>query len=43
MNTLGQVVKRDHTVIFKADEVDSDGEIPAPFCYMKSKAALGLN
>ena len=34
---------RDSTVVFKQDEIDSDGEIPAPFCYMKSKVALGLN
>ena len=43
MSNLGMVVKRDGTIIFKPDEIDSDGEIPAPFCYMKSKAALGLN
>ena len=22
--------------MFREDEVDSDGEIPAPYCYMKS-------
>lgn len=27
---------RDGTIIFMANEVDEDGEIPAPFCYMKS-------
>jgi hypothetical protein len=29
-------VLRDGTIVFRAEEVDEDGEIPAPFCYMKS-------
>ena len=28
--------------MFREDEVDDDGEIPAPYCYMK-KDNLGIN
>jgi hypothetical protein len=35
-NSEGQIVLRDGTIVFRADEVDEDGEIPAPFCYLKS-------
>jgi hypothetical protein len=28
--------------VFRPDELDSDDEIPAPFCYQKHKEALGL-
>lgn len=42
LDEVGRVVMRAGTVVFKADEIDSDGEIPAPFCYMKSKQALGM-
>jgi hypothetical protein len=31
------------TIVFRADEVDDDGEIPAPFCYQKNKESLGLD
>jgi hypothetical protein len=34
-NGNGQIVLRDGTIVFRKDEVDEDGEIPAPFCYMK--------
>lgn len=43
VNDEGQIVTADGTVVFKVDEVDEDDEIPAPFCYQKSKASLGLN
>ena len=36
------VITKRGLVVFRADEVDSDGEIPAPFCYMKNKDSLGL-
>jgi hypothetical protein len=34
------VVKRDGQVVFRAEEVDSDDEIPAPFCYELKKQQL---
>jgi hypothetical protein len=36
INNQGEVVLKDGTVIFRAEEVDEDGEIPAPFCYRKN-------
>jgi hypothetical protein len=42
INDHGQVVTRDKTIIFRADEVDEDDEVPAPFCYYKNKDSLGL-
>lgn len=33
IDPASNVVKRDGQVIFRADEIDSDDEIPAPFCY----------
>jgi hypothetical protein len=39
---LGNVVLRNGTVVFRSDEIDEDGEIPAPYCYMK-KDNLGMN
>ena len=30
---------KDGTVIFRKDEVDEDGEIPAPYCYWKNGCA----
>ena len=36
------VVTKSGAVIFKPDEIDSDGEIPAPYCYMKNKDSLSL-
>lgn len=29
-------------MVFKKDEIDEDGEIPAPYCFMK-KDTLGMN
>ena len=43
INDNGQVVLKDGTIVFRKDEVDEDGEIPAPFCYMKAKGNLGLS
>jgi hypothetical protein len=37
----GNIVKRDGEMIFRIDEVDSDDEIPAPFCYDLKKGQLG--
>lgn len=34
------VVRRDGTVVFDAEDVHSDGEIPAPFCYEAKKHQL---
>ena len=42
MNDMGQILKNDGTIIFKEEEVDADGEIPAPFCYLKGKDSLGF-
>ena len=42
MDDMGQILKNDGTVIFKEEEVDADGEIPAPFCYAKGKDSLGF-
>ena len=33
---------RDETIVFREDEVDDDGEIPAPYCYWK-KDSLVMN
>ena len=39
----GNVITRaPERVIFEADELEDDGEIPAPFCYMKNKENVGL-
>lgn len=42
LDEVGRVIMRGGPWVFKAEEIDSDGEIPAPFCYMKSKQALGM-
>jgi hypothetical protein len=42
MNHNYQIVLRNGTIVFREDEIDSDGEIPAPYCYMK-KDNLGMN
>ena len=42
IDTSGNIVFRDGTVVFRTDEVDEDGEIPAPYCFMK-KDTLGMN
>lgn len=42
INKAGMVISKRGVVVFMAEEVDSDGEIPAPFCYMKNKDSLGL-
>lgn len=42
VNPQGMVCTRGGAVVFRADEVDSDGEVPAPFCYMKNKDSLGM-
>ena len=39
----GNVINLKGQVIFKADEIEEDGEIPAPFCYLKNKETMGLN
>jgi hypothetical protein len=36
----GKILNKDGTVIFREDEIDADGEIPAPFCYWKGKDML---
>jgi len=36
------VVTKDQELVFRPDEIDEDGEVPAPFCYFKSKKALGM-
>lgn len=33
---------RDGTLVFRPDEIEDDGEIPAPYCYMK-KDNLGMS
>ena len=40
LNDEGYVVTRQGTIVFKPDEIDEDGEIPAPFCYLKNKETL---
>ena len=30
-------MNRNGFIIFRRDEVDEDGEIPAPFCYLRSE------
>lgn len=40
VDPASNVVKRDGQVVFRADEVDSDDEIPAPFCYELKKQQL---
>ena len=42
MSDDGQILMKDGTFVFRKDEVDDDGEIPAPFCYKKNKDSLGL-
>lgn len=37
VDPAGNVVKRDGSMVFKRDEVDSDDEIPAPFCFELKK------
>jgi hypothetical protein len=39
---LGRIVLRDGTMVFRPDEIEDDGEIPAPYCYMK-KDGLGMS
>jgi hypothetical protein len=36
----GNVVTKKGTLIFRRDEIDSDDEIPAPFCFEKKKESL---
>jgi len=42
LNDYGHVVTRDAALVFRPEELDSDDEIPAPFCYQKYKDTLGL-
>lgn len=42
LNAHGQVVTKQGQPIFRPEEIDSDDEIPAPFCYQKHKDTLGL-
>lgn len=37
VNRAGEVITRDGVIVFRADEVDSRGEIPLPFCYYKNR------
>ena len=39
---MGNVITKKGKVIFRPEEIDSDDEIPAPFCYQKHKDTLGL-
>jgi hypothetical protein len=36
----GNVVTERGVMIFRVDELDSDDEIPAPFCFEKKKESL---
>ena len=40
IDPAGNIVKRDGQMIFKKDEIDSDDEIPAPFCFDLKKGQL---
>ena len=40
VDVTGNVVTRTGLEIFRIDEVDSDDEIPAPFCFEKKKEGL---
>lgn len=40
VDIIGNVVTRTGLEIFRIDEVDSDDEIPAPFCFEKKKESL---
>lgn len=42
LNEKGHVITKDGFLVFRPDEIDSDDEIPAPFCYQKHKDTLGL-
>ena len=42
MNDQYQIVLRDDTIVFRTDDIDEDGEIPAPYCYWK-KETLGMH
>jgi hypothetical protein len=36
----GNVITRRGVMVFRKDEIDSDDEIPAPFCFEKKKESL---
>lgn len=36
----GNVITKKGVFIFRKNEIDSDGEIPAPFCFEKKKESL---
>ena len=40
VDIVGNVITRKGLEIFRIDEVDSDDEIPAPFCFEKKKESL---
>jgi hypothetical protein len=40
VDVAGNIVTRTGLEIFRIDEVDSDDEIPAPFCFEKKKESL---
>ena len=42
LDNLGHVITKDGQLVFRPNELDSDDEIPAPFCYLKHKETLGL-
>lgn len=42
LNDFRQVITNKGMVIFRPEELDSDDEIPAPFCYQKHKDTIGL-
>ena len=40
VDITGNVITRNGMEIFRIDEVDSDDEIPAPFCFEKKRESL---
>lgn len=42
INHHGSIVMRNGAAVFRPDEIEEDGEIPAPYCYMK-KDGLGMS
>ena len=40
VDITGNVITRNGMEIFRIDEVDSDDEIPAPFCFEKKKESF---
>jgi len=40
LDLAGNVVTKKGVIVFRKDEIDRDGEIPAPFCFEKKKEEL---